>query len=97
MRRAHLIDSISSQETDAHKFNKNNELDATGSLREVQDDEKGAVATPVSGNMAPVNRFTLDTVIENEGSNLSVGERSLLSLARALVKDCKLVILDEAT
>ncbi|ODO00356.1 hypothetical protein I350_06992 [Cryptococcus amylolentus CBS 6273] len=41
--------------------------------------------------------FGLDSVIEEEGSNLSVGERSLLSLARALVKDSKIVILDEAT
>ncbi|KAL4079849.1 P-loop containing nucleoside triphosphate hydrolase protein [Scleroderma yunnanense] len=43
------------------------------------------------------NRYTLDSVIESEGANLSVGERSLLSLGRALVKDCKVVILDEAT
>ena len=43
------------------------------------------------------SRFTLDTVIEAEGSNLSVGQRSLVSLARALVKDSKVLILDEAT
>ncbi|KAG8878402.1 hypothetical protein FRB97_002483 [Tulasnella sp. 331] len=44
------------------------------------------------------NRFTLDTPIEAEGANLSVGERSLLSLARALVRDdVKLVVMDEAT
>jgi len=42
-------------------------------------------------------RITLDTVIESEGSNLSVGERSLLSLARALVRDTRVVVLDEAT
>jgi len=47
-----------------------------------------------SGNKVPI---TLDTVIEPEGANLSVGERSLLSLARALVKSSKVVILDEAT
>lgn len=36
--------------------------------------------------------------VEPEGANLSVGERSLLSLARALVRDeIKLVIMDEAT
>jgi len=44
-----------------------------------------------------IPRFSLDTEIESEGLNLSVGERSLLSLARAVVKDNQIVILDEAT
>ncbi|CAE6453958.1 unnamed protein product, partial [Rhizoctonia solani] len=50
-----------------------------------------------SGAQTPVNRFNLDTVIEEEGGNLSVGQRSLVSLARALVKDSKIIVLDEAT
>ncbi|EGO18443.1 hypothetical protein SERLADRAFT_353365 [Serpula lacrymans var. lacrymans S7.9] len=46
---------------------------------------------------APVARFNLDSPIDEEGNNLSVGQRSLVSLARALVNDTKVLILDEAT
>ncbi|RPD61094.1 P-loop containing nucleoside triphosphate hydrolase protein [Lentinus tigrinus ALCF2SS1-7] len=49
------------------------------------------------GSRTPVNRFTLDSPVDDEGSNLSIGQRSLVSLARALVKDSKILILDEAT
>ena len=99
LRRAYLVDCIGDhdRETDNNKISQNDELDITDSLHEFEDGPGRAVSTLVSGTVTPVKRFTLDTVIESEGSNLSVGERSLLSLARALVKDCKVVILDEAT
>lgn len=45
----------------------------------------------------PKPRFSLDSPIEEEGANLSIGQRSLVSLARALVKDSKILVLDEAT
>ena len=38
-----------------------------------------------------------DTMLAERGNNLSLGQRQLLSFARALVTDAKILIMDEAT
>ena len=38
-----------------------------------------------------------DTVIDEEGSNVSAGEKQLITIARAFLADPSLLILDEAT
>ena len=38
-----------------------------------------------------------DTMLTSDGANLSQGQRQLLSIARAMVSDCPVLILDEAT
>ncbi|KAI0793375.1 P-loop containing nucleoside triphosphate hydrolase protein [Abortiporus biennis] len=43
------------------------------------------------------NKITLDTAISGGGSNLSVGQRQILALARAIIRQSKLLIMDEAT
>lgn len=43
------------------------------------------------------HKFHLDNMVETDGTNFSLGEKQLISFARALVKNSKILVLDEAT
>ncbi|KAH6988476.1 P-loop containing nucleoside triphosphate hydrolase protein [Ilyonectria destructans] len=51
----------------------------------------------VLGDLAATKHWNLDKEIEADGANLSQGERQLISMARALVTDARVVLIDEAT
>ncbi|KAK3493940.1 P-loop containing nucleoside triphosphate hydrolase protein [Neurospora crassa] len=52
---------------------------------------------PAASNGNSNNRIGLDSVVEEDGLNFSLGQRQLMALARALVRGSQIIVCDEAT
>ncbi|KAJ4418296.1 ATP-binding cassette transporter yor1 [Neurospora sp. IMI 360204] len=56
-----------------------------------------APAAATNGNGNSNNRINLDSIVEEDGLNFSLGQRQLMALARALVRGSQIIVCDEAT
>lgn len=78
-------------------FHEHTDLELWSALRQADLVPADAADSPETARRNDPSRIHLDSVVEEDGLNFSLGQRQLMALARALVRGAQIIVCDEAT